>query len=353
MKGAKGVEEVPGTWRKPRHTTKGRDDDNRGNENFRTPYTNRGVTRQKEDLTALIDWCQITVKGVDVFIIIEDILRIPLSFMELHGKEKGIAGHELIARFDNIKILKPTGNAQYEGFQILMSGSGCRNYENFLMMNKETWFDFLERVCRYPVNFPRIDLAIDDTKPYLSIPELIRLKNEGLISSQLRDTAENRSDRLKEDEIEAQGKTLYLGSKHSDFRITFYEKGYEQAEKFGKELNPDWNRYELRFRHKKAVRLVEELLKDRDVARIALSVLNEKVRFLQKPENSTVTRKRLYPTYPPWEELMQDVGKIKLTMNPEKKTLERTWQWLNVAVSPSLKLMDKSENWITEIISAS
>ena len=40
------------------------------------PYTNRGVTRQKEDLTALIDWCQITVKGVDVFIIIEDILRI-------------------------------------------------------------------------------------------------------------------------------------------------------------------------------------------------------------------------------------------------------------------------------------
>ena len=239
------------------------------------PYTNRGVTRQKEDLTALIDWCQITVKGVDVFIIIEDILRIPLSFMELHGKEKGIAGHELIARFDNIKILKPTGNAQYEGFQILMSGSGCRNYENFLMMNKETWFDFLERVCRYPVNFPRIDLAIDDTKPYLSIPELIRLKNEGLISSQLRDTAENRSDRLKEDEIEAQGKTLYLGSKHSDFRITFYEKGYEQAEKFGKELNPDWNRYELRFRHKKAVRLVEELLKDRDVARIALSVLNE------------------------------------------------------------------------------
>lgn len=33
----KKTEEVPGTWRKPRHTTKGRDDDNRGNENFRTP----------------------------------------------------------------------------------------------------------------------------------------------------------------------------------------------------------------------------------------------------------------------------------------------------------------------------
>ena len=28
------------------------------------PYTNRGVIRQKEELSALIDWCQITVKEV-------------------------------------------------------------------------------------------------------------------------------------------------------------------------------------------------------------------------------------------------------------------------------------------------
>ena len=64
-------------------------------------------------------------------------MRIPLNLMELHYKGKGIAGHELIAGFDNIKILKPTGNAQYEGFQILMSGSGCRNYENFLTTIEE------------------------------------------------------------------------------------------------------------------------------------------------------------------------------------------------------------------------
>lgn len=227
----------------------------------------------------MIDWCQITVKDIDVFTIIEDILRIPLNLMELHYKGKGIAGHELIAGFDNIKILKPTGNAQYEGFQILMSGSGCRNYENFLTINQETWFDFLERVCRYNVNFPRLDLAIDDRKTYLSIPELIRLKNEGLISSQLQDISENRSDKLKEEELQENGKSLYMGSKSSDFRIVFYEKGYEQAEKYGKELDTDWNRYELRFRQKKAVKVVQELVHQRDVAGIALSVLNDKVRF--------------------------------------------------------------------------
>ena len=128
------------------------------------PYTNRGVIRQKEELSALIDWCQITIKEVPLEAVIEDVLRIPLELMTVTGYEKGIAGHEVVAIFDNIKVLKPTGNAQYQGFQILMSGKGCRNYENFLQLNEETWFDFLNRVCQYHINVPRIDLAIDDRK---------------------------------------------------------------------------------------------------------------------------------------------------------------------------------------------
>ena len=43
------------------------------------PYTNRGVIRQKEKLSALIDWCQITIKEVQLEAVIEDVLRIPLD----------------------------------------------------------------------------------------------------------------------------------------------------------------------------------------------------------------------------------------------------------------------------------
>ena len=304
-------------------------------------YTNRRVTRQKNSLTALIDWCQITVKDVDLFTVITDILKIPLSLMELQNKGKGIAGHELVAGFDNIKILKPTGKMQYNGFQILMSGSGCRNYENFLVINKETWFDFFARVCQYHVNFPRIDLAIDDHKPYLNIPELIRLTKQGLISSQLRNYSENASGELSESIPVHKGNTLYLGSSNSDFRIVFYEKGYEQAEKFGKELDPNWNRYELRFRQERANKVVQELIARRDVAEIAMSVLNGKIRFLEQPENKSTSRKRLYPTYPPWELFMQDIEKIKLTIQPQKKTLNSIWNWLESSVAPSLKLFSK------------
>lgn len=304
-------------------------------------YTNRRVTRQKNSLTALIDWCQITVKDVDLFTVITDILKIPLSLMELQNKGKGIAGHELVAGFDNIKILKPTGKMQYNGFQILMSGSGCRNYENFLVINKETWFDFFARVCQYHVNFPRIDLAIDDHKPYLNIPELIRLTKQGLISSQLRNYSENASGELSESIPVHKGNTLYLGSSNSDFRIVFYEKGYEQAEKFGKELDPNWNRYELRFRQERANKVVQELIARRDVAEIAMSVLNDKIRFLEQPENKSTSRKRLYPTYPPWELFMQDIEKIKLTIQPQKKTLNSIWNWLESSVAPSLKLFSE------------
>ena len=304
-------------------------------------YTNRRVTRQKDSLTALIDWCQITVKDVDLFAVITDILKIPLSLMELQNKGKGIAGHELGAGFDNIKILKPTGKMQYNGFQILMSGSGCRNYENFLVISKETWFDFFARVCQYHVNFPRIDLAIDDHKPYLNIPELILLTKQGLISSQLRNYSENASGELSESTPVHKGNTLYLGSSNSDFRIVFYEKGYEQAEKFGKELDPNWNRYELRFRQERANKVVQELIARRDVAEIAMSVLNGKIRFLEQPENKSTSRKRLYPTYPPWKLFMQDIEKIKLTIQPQKKTLDSIWNWLESSVAPSLKLFSK------------
>lgn len=304
-------------------------------------YTNRRVTRQKNNLTALIDWCQITVKDVDLFTVITDILKIPLSLMELQNKGKGIAGQELVAGFDNIKILKPTGKIQYNGFQILMSGSGCRNYENFLVINKETWFDFFARVCQYHVNFPRIDLAIDDHKPYLNIPELIRLTKQGLISSQLRNYSENASGELSESIPVHKGNTLYLGSSNSDFRIVFYEKGYEQVEKFGKELDRNWNRYELRFRQERANKVAQELIARRDVAEIAMSVLNGKIRFLEQPENKSTSRKRLYPTYPPWKLFMQDIEKIKLTIQPQKKTLDSIWNWLESSVAPSLKLFSK------------
>lgn len=305
------------------------------------PYTNRGVIRQKEELSALIDWCQITIKEISLEQVIEEVLRIPLELMEVTDYQKGIAGHELVGVFDNIKVLKPTGKAQYQGFQILMSGTGCRNYENFLQINEETWFDFLRRVCRYNVNFPRIDLAIDDRKPYLNIPTLIQRTKEGLLSSKLREVDFHDSGELKEEVFQSKGGSLYIGSSASNLRLVFYEKGYEQSKKYGIEVDTNWNRYELRFKQEMAVSVVKEMLQYQDVAKLTLEVLNSKIRFLERPTDSINTRKRLYPTYGAWADLMEGIGKVKLVMQPQKKSLQRIWEWLEKYVAPSLKLFSE------------
>lgn len=60
------------------------------------PYTNRGVIRQKEELSALIDWCQITIKEVPLEAVIEDVLRIPLELMTVtEAMKKGLQGMRL------------------------------------------------------------------------------------------------------------------------------------------------------------------------------------------------------------------------------------------------------------------
>ena len=288
------------------------------------PYTNRGVIRQKEELSALIDWCQVTIKEVPLEAVIEDVLRIPLELMTVTGYEKGIAGHEVVAIFDNIKVLKPTGNAQYQGFQSFNERE--RLYATmriFYNSMRKLGLIFFNRVCQYHINFPRIDLAIDDRKPYLSVPDLIIRTKEGLLSSKLREIDFHDSGELKEDVFQSKGGSLYLGSSASNLRLVFYEKGYEQNKKYGVELDENWNRYELRFRQEMAVSVVQELLRYKDVARLAMEVLNSKIRFLEKPTDSTTTRKRLYPTYQAWAELMKDIGKVKLTMQPQKKSLQK------------------------------
>ena len=84
--------------------------------------------------------------------------------------------------------------------------------------------------------------------------------------------------------FQSKGGSLYLGSSASNLRLVFYEKGYEQNKKYGIELDENWNRYELRFRQEMAVSVVQELLRYRDVAGLAMEVLNSKIRFLEKAD---------------------------------------------------------------------
>lgn len=318
------------------------------------PITNRGVTRTKDGeavtctdnvyLSVMLDWCQITVKGVTPEVIAEQILRIPYWLMDndFRGGLKG--GYHALMCYDDIRVFEPGGKNKENGYQILMAGKGCRNFEKFLEANNETWYDFFERLAGYDINYPRIDIAIDDRKTYFKIEKLARLARENLVVTRLRigdshvgfDLNGNRK----------RGDTLYIGSRASEFYMCFYEKGYEQCEKMGKELDKRWNRYELRFRQKRAMNLVNVLRKRRDVSGVVMEVLNESIRFVKKPEGSADTNIRRWPLWEPWAWFMHDAGKMKLTIKPEEKDYYERLNWLKQSVMPTLKTYMKIDEFL-------
>lgn len=322
------------------------------------PYTNRGVKptsnrsgmvspTDRELLTVMIDWCQITVKAMSPRDIAEKVLRIPywLFSNEFRGGIKG--GYKGLMSFDDIRVYEPSGKNKDNGYQIVMAGKGCRNFEKFLEANEESWYDFFERALGFGVNFPRIDLAIDDRKTYFKIAKLAKLAREGMAVTRLKIGDSHTGFHVGGGQAK-RGDTLYIGSRYSEFYMCFYEKGYEQAEKYGGDPVDDWNRYELRFRQKRAVNLARELVARRDVATVALEVLNESIRFVKRPEGSKDTNRWRYPLWEPWAWFMRDVGKCKLTMKPEVKDYYDRLAWLEKAVFPTLKAYMK----IDEIMGA-
>lgn len=306
----------------------------------RTPPTNRGVIKTMEhaELESLIDWCQVTVKQLSPEMIANDLLKIPFNLLR-NDERGGIPGYRAMMCFDDIRILEGVANTE-NGYQILMSGKGCRNFEKFLEAHKETWYDFLQRVNDYDVNFTRIDLAIDDRKTYFTIPSLIEKARTGLLVSKLKIASEQGSFRLTDGST--RGQTLNLGSRESQFFITLYEKNYEQASKLGgleEQVAEDWNRYELKFRQERANALVKELIKRREVFTVAMEVLNECVRFVEKPKDSEDDKASRYPLWEPWAEFMQDVGKLNLCMKPEAKNYLTMLAWIEKTVAPTLKIL--------------
>lgn len=315
--------------------------------NLLPPPTNRGVinpnkknniqhVKSPEYLTACIDWCQITVKNVTPDIIAEDILGIPYELMrtDLRG---GIRGYKPLMCLDDIRVFEPSGGNADNGYQILMAGSGCRGFEKFLEAQGIDWYGFFQRVLKYKVNFPRIDLAIDDRKTYFKISTLLRMVEKGLCVSRMQIGKNHGSFELKDGTTG--GKTIDFGSRSSEIFLTFYEKGYEQGSKFGLErdkIDKKWNRYELKFRQNRAVNLVHELVKRREVFTVAMEVLNDTLRFVTKGGGE---RKCRWPTWEPWKWFMKDVSKLKLYMKPKEKTFPELCHWLSVYVAPSLKIV--------------
>ncbi|WP_088815658.1 MULTISPECIES: replication initiation factor domain-containing protein [Listeria] len=303
------------------------------------PLLKGGYQIHGEYLSALIDWCQLTVRDLSPEAISEDLLRIPFELMRTDlSDESGLkGGYSAYMRFDDIRVYEPHPNKPNDGFQIVMAGQGCRHFERVLNANNETWFDFFERALDYNCNFPRIDVAIDDHKTYFKMATLIRMAKNGLVRSKMR--LGNVNDSFDLGNGERGGLTLNIGSRASEFFMTWYEKGFEMAKKFNlskDEIDTQWNRYEMKFRQKRAVLLAQTLVKRREIFTTALEILNDSVAFLKKPDNPKKNKSR-YELWEPWAYFMRDIKKLKLKVAPAPKDYFSSEHWVRKATSPTLR----------------
>ena len=210
----------------------------------------------------------------------------------------------------------------------------------------------------------RIDFAINDHTGILDIPKLAEKCRKREYIGKSRSYKFYLSGELikhREDEPEYMGRTLYMGSLKSDVYFCLYEKRYEQYSKLGIPLEETdtINRFEIRLRNERAYYAVRDLLTYYDPEQTAFSIINQYVRFVDEEPDKRKNDWKLndyvrfvdreddkpksqWKINEDWAWFVGDNREpIRLTTKPEPYTLERTFNWLQRQVAPTLKMLKK------------
>ena len=197
--------------------------------------------------------------------------------------------------------------------------------------------------------FKRLDIAINDTKGIIDIEELSR--KAGTEECQMIFTTINRlssSENLTSEIVDGklgEGKTLYLGSMHSEIYFCIYEKDYEQYIKNGIPIEDAdvKNRFEIRLKNDRALAALSDLIAYDDIDRTAFGIINRYLCFYERDDSKPFEDWEIDYR---WHWFIGDGReKIKLTMQPEPYTIEKTQRWIVNQVAPSISLLDKIDKF--------
>jgi phage replication initiation protein len=303
----------------------------------------KNMNDTKKELDAVIDWVQVTFKALNQFDIMHYILQFDSDLMthENRGRFRYVGKWT----FGGIEILTPSADYLDMGYHLYMTGSACRAFEIYLKAQQRTWYDFFKECLQYGGKFTRLDIAIDDRKPYLSIRELNQKIKNGECISKFRNRVLLESGTTTGEDT---GCTINLGSGESLCSMVFYEKNYEQSKKTGLPVESygAWNRYEIRLKKETATNCVKELVSRKNVCFIGLEIINYYMRITDKSDTDT-SRSR-WKIWAPWEQLIAGMDKLKLSMHPAPRTLEQKKQWIADYVAPTLKMIQIADDNLGE-----
>lgn len=289
-------------------------------------------------LTMMIDYIRIRFPTTDVKYVVNEILKLKLEYM-IH-EDYGFYSYSEHYVIGNIFVL--VSQDIEKGVLIELKGQGCRQYENFLLAQHRSWYDFLLDALLAGGVMKRMDLAINDMIGILDIKELTDKCNNEECISVFRSFKSYRSGELvRRNEKIGMGNTLYIGSLKSEVYFCIYEKDYEQYVKLDIPIEEVKikNRFEVRLKNERAYQAAVDLLANRDAERTAFSIINRYIRFVDREEKLSRSK---WETNKDWSYFVgEGRAKLKLTTNPEPYDINKTLNWISRQVAPTLKVIKK------------
>lgn len=284
----------------------------------------------------VVDWFQFTI--LDDVDELHQQSYINQLFKEFFGldneflilEQSGINGYTLNIQYRNIKAYFHPGYLE-KGINFLMSGQGCRDFEQFGI----EWQELFTRIKSHSFNINRIDLAIDDfTNNYFTVEKIAYYRRKSWIRSKFR-TSLNIDKNVIEDNSSL-GYTIQFGSKASLCEITFYDK-IKERQSAGFEVDQEvkfWTRTELRFRHEYALQIYDHIRVGDNIMNITKGILYDKIQFLQA--NKKDSNKSRWNVAKWYLDYLDNVERLKLNTKTKESSIIKKKEWMMKQVSSSL-----------------
>ncbi len=289
-------------------------------------------------LEMLFDYVRIRFSTLDVKHIVQDVLKLKLSYM-LHEDYGFYSYAEHYSLGDIFVLVSPELE---KGVLLELKGRGCRQLESYLLAQERSWYEFFMDCLVEGGVMKRLDLAINDKAGILNIPNLTEKCQREECISVFRSFKSYRSGELvRREEKECMGNTLYIGSLQSEVYFCIYEKDYEQYKKNDIPIEEAEvrNRFEIRLKNERAYHALRDLLYYDNPERTAFKIINRYIRFVDRDNTKPRSDWQLN------EEWAWFIGEnresMKLTTKPEPYSFQRTLNWLSHQVAPTLKVAMK------------
>jgi len=268
------------------------------------------------EIFIIIDYLTFTIKDskLNHYDVIESILDMNPSKFEHLAKGFNFYNRSMV--YNDIRILYDGIYGDSMGICVNIPGRGCASYAE---ETGESVISLISRISKIKdINITRIDIACDDKESYvLDLPTIWQYANDGNYRTRL--LSRNSQESFKAGQGEEGAKTLYFGSKSSNYRIRIYDK----AKQMGKEMH--WVRFEIVLRNDYAVQAANALAESENLGLTVSGIIDDKFAFIEL-DNNNISRCSVASW---WSEFLGEIKGVKLTSKQKfNHNIDEHKQWL-------------------------